>query len=119
MNKEQDQDQDQDCFLLFCFELMDKIFGHNEEGEFICSGSKQAKTNLGLADRLCQQSILFESSFPRQSIVMTKKKNSDGKRNSICIHRAFNRKTNCLVFVDSFVKCIHTLCYTVKSIIIS
>ena len=46
---------------LLCFELLEKIYGHNEEEEFIWSGSKQAKTNLGLADRLCKQSILLES----------------------------------------------------------
>jgi hypothetical protein len=40
---------------LLCFELLDKIYGHNEE-EFIWSGGK-AKTNVGLADRLCKQSI--------------------------------------------------------------
>ena len=48
--------------VLLCFELLEKINGHNEE-EFIWSGSKQAKNNLGLADRLCKQSILLESSF--------------------------------------------------------
>ena len=36
---------------LLCFELLEKIYGHNEEEEFIWSGSKQAKTNLGFADR--------------------------------------------------------------------
>ena len=48
---------------LLCFELLEKIYGHNEEEEFIWSGSKQGKNNLGLADRLCKQSILLESSF--------------------------------------------------------
>ena len=48
---------------LLCFELLEKIYGHNEEEEFIWSGSKQAKINLGLADRLCKQSFLLESSF--------------------------------------------------------
>jgi hypothetical protein len=37
---------------LLCFELLEKIYGHNEEKELIWSGSKQAKTNSGLADRL-------------------------------------------------------------------
>ena len=41
---------------LLCFELLEKIYGHNEEEEFIWSGGK-AKTNVGLADRLCKQSI--------------------------------------------------------------
>ena len=51
---------------LLCFELLEleKIYGHNEEEEFIWSGSKQAKTHLGLlAYRVCNQSILLESSF--------------------------------------------------------
>ena len=40
---------------LLCFELLEleKIYGHNEEEEFILSGSKQVITNLSLADRLC------------------------------------------------------------------
>ena len=53
--------------------------------ELLWSGSKQGKTDLGLADRLCKQSILLESSFVRQTLVMTKNNNSHGKRNSIWI----------------------------------
>jgi hypothetical protein len=32
---------------LICFEFLEKIYGHNEEEEFIQSGRKQVKTNLG------------------------------------------------------------------------
>ena len=38
--------KDQHCYVLG---LLDNINGHNEEEEFICSGSK-AKIELGLAD---------------------------------------------------------------------
>jgi hypothetical protein len=49
---------------MLCFDLLEKIYGHNKEEEFIRSGSK-AKTNLGVAGRLPvgKKSILLESSF--------------------------------------------------------
>ena len=94
---------------LLCFELLEKNYGHNEE-EFIWSGSKQAKTNLGLADRLCKQSILLESSFFWQSIPMTKNNNSHGKRNSICIQWAFNRKQTVRSCLCRLIRKVHTYC---------
>ena len=74
--------KDQHCYVLG---LLDNINGHNEEEELICSGSK-AKIKLGLADILCKQSILLESSFVQQSTTVTaKNNNSHGNRNSILI----------------------------------
>ena len=103
---------------LLCFELLEleKIYGHNEEEEFIWSGSKQAKINLGLADRLCKQSFLLESSFVWQSIAMTKNNNSHGKRNSIWIQWAFNRKQTVRSGLCQLVRKVHTYCLLYRTI---
>ena len=100
---------------LLCFELLEKIYGHNEEEEFTWSGSKQEKTNLVLlADRLCKQSILLESSklcLTKASIaMMTKNNNSQGKRNSIWIQWAFNRKQTVRSCLCQLFRKVHTYC---------
>ena len=60
-----------------CFELLDKIYGQNEEEELIWGQ---------LTDYVNNQFYLSELSFVQQSFIMTKKwNNSNGKRNSIWI----------------------------------
>ena len=96
---------------------MEKIYSYNEE-EFIWSGSKQAKTHLGLlAYRLCNQSILLESRFVWQSIAMTNNSNSHGnKGNSICIQWAFNRKQTVRSGLCQLVRKVHTYCLLYRTI---
>ena len=72
---------------------------------------KQAKNNLGLADILSKQSILLESSFVRQTLVMTKNNNSHGKRNSIWIQWAlFNRQESVRSGLCQLFRILHAYC---------
>jgi hypothetical protein len=65
---------------------------------------------LGLADRLCKQSFLLESSFVWQSIIMTKNNKSHGKINSIWIQWAFNRKQTVRSCLCQLFRKVHTYC---------
>jgi hypothetical protein len=81
MNKDQ-------LYVLICW--MKSIKKINKKNSY--HGSK-AKIDIGFAERLRKESILYKARFFRKRIVITKK-NSHMCENSIRIHQAFKNRNN-------------------------